>query len=589
MCRGSMTTQVAAASALAGLLLLGHNASAAVTFSGQVTPDDVDLDPVQPTVELRIGEEDEPGDVEDVDPRATVRVNGGDTLSFNEIFVGYDDGFFGKLYASGEGTLVMADETIVVGRQGNGYMAITDGATLWPTDSSADLCIAEGIGSIGEVLVSGASTFVSIDDDVIVGDLGAGRLDIKDDALFRTTDSSSVFIIGDQAPTSSSIPGSGVVNVDGPFTTLQLGDDLIVGRDGTHGNGIGELNISTGALVDANTYSSSLATVGTLGKVTLSGGTLDVTALEVSGYLGGSGVVRGDVDVLATGDVEADAGDLLDFHDEFTNAGAVTITDGEIRLLDVATTDVTGRYTLEDGVLRFSQAHTNDGVLVSAEGTNNIHGEILNNGNVVVASESVAVFNDAYTDAGTTTVLARGNALFLSDLTFTSAALELGLSAEDGVNTSAQMEVAGALAIEDSTTLVLDFDPNLALSSSQTIELIYADGGITGQFVPPVFPNIQGVEFGLLYEPNSVVLGILVDPGTLLDGDFNNDGIVDAADYTVWRDNPGGIYGPEDYLAWRNNYGRVSTPAASQAAVPEPAGLALLALLGLCAGRRRRW
>ena len=38
-------------------------------------------------------------------------------------------------------------------------------------------------------------------------------------------------------------------------------------------------------------------------------------------------------------------------------------------------------------------------------------------------------------------------------------------------------------------------------------------------------------------------------------GDFSGNGVVDAADYTVWRDNIGGIYGPADYDVWAENYG----------------------------------
>ncbi|TWT29341.1 hypothetical protein KOR34_52510 [Posidoniimonas corsicana] len=44
--------------------------------------------------------------------------------------------------------------------------------------------------------------------------------------------------------------------------------------------------------------------------------------------------------------------------------------------------------------------------------------------------------------------------------------------------------------------------------------------------------------------------------GGSLQGDFNEDGSVDAADYTVWRDGLGGEFGPEDYDVWRDNYGQ---------------------------------
>jgi hypothetical protein len=82
-------------------------------------------------------------------------------------------------------------------------------------------------------------------------------------------------------------------------------------------------------------------------------------------------------------------------------------------------------------------------------------------------------------------------------------------------------------------------------------------------------------------------------------GDFNYDGVVDAADYTVWRDNIGsttrldadgdfdGVIGVLDYELWKSNFG--STGSGSSwtsvgATVPEPAsfllcGAALFALL----------
>lgn len=75
-----------------------------------------------------------------------------------------------------------------------------------------------------------------------------------------------------------------------------------------------------------------------------------------------------------------------------------------------------------------------------------------------------------------------------------------------------------------------------------------------------------------------------------LPGDFNSDGTVDAADYTVWRDNFGadettigdagngdGLVNPADYLIWKDNYGS-SIVGASQSmnnAIPEPSGLAI--------------
>ena len=41
-----------------------------------------------------------------------------------------------------------------------------------------------------------------------------------------------------------------------------------------------------------------------------------------------------------------------------------------------------------------------------------------------------------------------------------------------------------------------------------------------------------------------------------LAGDFNDDGTVDATDYTVWRDGLGSLYDQDDYLDWKNNFGQ---------------------------------
>jgi hypothetical protein len=73
----------------------------------------------------------------------------------------------------------------------------------------------------------------------------------------------------------------------------------------------------------------------------------------------------------------------------------------------------------------------------------------------------------------------------------------------------------------------------------------------------------------------------------LLEGDFNEDGTVDAADYTVWRDNLGVRYEAEDYNVWANNFG-ATLPVASEG-VPEPGavGLLIIALGTAWVGRGR--
>ncbi|QDV74369.1 hypothetical protein [Botrimarina mediterranea] len=71
-----------------------------------------------------------------------------------------------------------------------------------------------------------------------------------------------------------------------------------------------------------------------------------------------------------------------------------------------------------------------------------------------------------------------------------------------------------------------------------------------------------------------------------LAGDYNSDGKVDAADYTVWRDGNSPDSSQAGYDLWADNYGTTSAPSAA-AAIPEPTACVLV-LVGLTAVAARR-
>jgi hypothetical protein len=100
---------------------------------------------------------------------------------------------------------------------------------------------------------------------------------------------------------------------------------------------------------------------------------------------------------------------------------------------------------------------------------------------------------------------------------------------------------------------------------------------------------------------------VLTDFLPALSGDYNGDGTVDAADYTVWRNNlgdanesdinnngDGGAVTDSDYDWWKQHYGDSlpgsGTGATANATVPEPANLNLAAagLFGCLLGTRRK-
>ncbi|MCA9176678.1 MAG: hypothetical protein KDB14_19455, partial [Planctomycetales bacterium] len=92
---------------------------------------------------------------------------------------------------------------------------------------------------------------------------------------------------------------------------------------------------------------------------------------------------------------------------------------------------------------------------------------------------------------------------------------------------------------------------------------------------------------------NDVVL--LTDFQAGLAGDYNGDGVVDAADYTVWRDGgplqnetqTPGLVTIEDYAAWRSNYGAHSGGGGGFLTAPEPMTTPLSLMAAGAVGWRR--
>jgi hypothetical protein len=88
---------------------------------------------------------------------------------------------------------------------------------------------------------------------------------------------------------------------------------------------------------------------------------------------------------------------------------------------------------------------------------------------------------------------------------------------------------------------------------------------------------------------------------TMLPGDYNNNGLVDAADYGLWRANQGtnhalpndpigGTIGPAQFDQWRAHFGKTAgsgSGVGANVSVPEPATLVMLltGMLALCSFR----
>jgi fibronectin-binding autotransporter adhesin len=175
----------------------------------------------------------------------------------------------------------------------------------------------------------------------------------------------------------------------------------------------------------------------------------------------------------------------------------------------------------------------------------------------------------------------------------------------DAVNTySGDTSVeAGILSItksylSDTADVMIDsgaiFD--LSFVGSDTIGALFLDGASQG--LGTYGSLASAATFKSSYFTGTGILNVTELVLTAIPGDYNNDGIVNAADYTVYRDNvgqpggtlvndpAGGVVGAAQYTQWATNYGATEPPASLSVSVPEPtalllAGIAAAGLLSL--------
>ncbi len=588
-------------------LCISNPSEASVTSIGSVNP-------VPPAVggsfssAWAVGDQD----ATNADSRAWVSITNGTLLQYSSLIIGDEEDYLGVVnvegdFLAGQNTALTlsassagggsGNSTLQVGRDGTGYLNISGGIVNL-SSSFSDMAIGNLTTGIGYVTVTDPFAMLSLSEDLLVGNEGIGQLEVLNGALLRTTSTSTSHSISIGATDT----GVGTVIVDGIGSVLSAGSRLFVGNVGA-----GTLTISDQAIVDVDNVTGARVTVGPFGRVNLAGGMLigqtptSGVGTTVNGIFGGSGLVRGSVAFGATGTLELGADDLLQFTGDVSNQGSATIDGGELQFLAgftnnaaVAGSPLTpaGRISLEDATVRFSETLANDGVISSAHGTNNVHGEITNAGTIVVASDTVATFHDTVNNTtGTIDVLPRGNALFLSDLTFTaSSALVLSVASDGATNSSAQIGVGGGAALDGSLTVNVggSFVPTLG----QTFDLITA-ADVSGLFSSVTVPDILGtLEYRIIYNPGSVQLVVADELTSAPTGDFNGDFVVDAADYVAWRKGLGTIYTQADYDAWRAHFNPAvpANSASTTATAPEPTTVALLVLtIAILAPLQRRF
>ncbi|MBX3427296.1 MAG: PEP-CTERM sorting domain-containing protein [Pirellulales bacterium] len=541
------------------------------------------------------------GSLYDGGDQVTVGVGGVGIVEVLNGGAGESDEFFVGGGATGQGFVTINGElsrwtasTVAIGDSGRGKLVLSDGGRLTSTGVAG---LGSSAGSVGEVEISGVgSQWTSTGSSVTLGASGTGSLTIRNGG--RATISSAITV----ASTAASV---GYLTVDGDGSRLTVA--------GAFSTSLGEayVTVSNGGVVRSTTLS---ITAG--GRVTLAGGRWEAasasnSAVIVSGLFEGSGVVDAQGVTIsggaARGRLQTAAGDRLRLTGLAVNNGLIDLAGGE---LDVAGTLVNDNPTADidarnGAVLRVGGAglvNNNGGQLSITSGVVDVFGAVTNNtgAEIAVVGGSTAVFHDAVTNNGTIFVSPGSEIVTLENLGFVpSSIMSIQLAPVDEL--SDPTDAHGLVSVGGSTTLAGTLAVSLAgyvPQAGDVFPILRASQGVSGTFAVESLPTLGGgFAFDVQYTSDAVLLA--VTGGGFLEADFNQDGFVNGADLTIWKNAYGaGAQGDAtgdgksdgaDFLVWQRQFGSAPPAAlAAKAAVPEPTSLFLLTLAVSVAYARRQ-
>ncbi len=535
-------------------------AHAAVTGSGDVSPADPSAWTVSTSSYVGKYPSSLPGQVE---------VNDGSGLLSGYTYIGRYGGASGTVTVTGAGS-TWTSNTIYVGDEGSGVLNIGDGGAV----SVASVYVAHQNGSTGSIhFGAGGGTLTT---QSLYGSpsqwWGTGTVNARG----IVTDDDLVF---DGSTVSASVFTFPIASQDGGQVSLNLDLSDTVGTLGAGHRGNGSLVVQDGATVSSLTGSIG-HNAGATGAVSVTGtgsnwasGNLLRVGYEGSGTL-----------AIAAGGAVSNIVSHVGYFAGST--GAVTI-DGE------GSTWATGS--------NFEVGHSGAGTLSIAAGgavsndrawigyNAGSTGEVTVNGEGSMWSTSRELYV-ARRGTGTLSITAGGLVRVGETLT-----IDADATGEGFVNMSTGGMLALAGEADDSLAQFLDL-----INGTDAIR--YWDDGLSDW--APITSATAGDGYALQYLTSGDLAGYtLLTVGTLptLPGDYNGDGTVDAADYTVWRDAMGqsgavlaadgdgsGTVDEADYAVWKSHFGKTAGGGTlAHHAVPEPATLAML-LLGMAAMLCRR-
>lgn len=380
---------------------------------------------------------------------------------------------------------------------------------------------------------------------------------------------------------TASLDNVGVITL-APVTTL-----VSVGESITFGQGV-PIAASTDTVNyeilvrDARFQSGSTGVIGAAGYTSQH-------AIELAGEtatLTGAGTLTNENQITGTGRIE-----VLTIN---AAGGTINATADTLTFTQAVTNQSGGQINAIGSTLSFDGGLISDGEVNLINTT--VTGDVVNDGVVALAGSNTFTGTvsggGSFTGTGTAAfagTLAPGNSpgllTFEGDLDLDpTATLEIEIGGTTPGVDYDRVEVDGFATLQGTldVTLLNGFVPEVG----DDFAFLFASGAFDASFAAINLPDLSSE--GLSWELNPGGATLFLEAVPALDGDYNLDGTVDAADYTVWRAGLGTTFTEADYAVWRTNFGATSSTATSRA-VPEPTA-GLLSLIAISAGwlSRRR-
>jgi hypothetical protein len=439
---------------------------------------------------------------------------------------------------NGSGLLAFRNRSI--GNQLSGPLLIADDVT--PGTGEVDVVGGAQLGLLGNLSMVASHGLTAQTAALYIDGLGSALTQANDD--FESATDVRVGSSGGGSATiyvSTALSGGSLSTGFGGLTLGRTGT-VIVGSDSTTGTLIANGNVNVfGGLLQVN--SGSVFNLAAGKSLTIDGGTADFKSFDITGttvvFLRGALSYAGDLLVGTGGPLGANL--TLDNSRQLGLSGTTSIDIGR-------TLAITG------GALQT--------------------GSLVNNGTLALNTGAFAT---------ETAILGVGGTLSIG-LGGTTRNTQFGAIVATGA-----VDLAGSLVVT-----LKSFAP--AVGDSFDI----LDGALSGTFSTLSLPVLA---VGRTWDTSNLyTIGVLkVVASAAVPGDYDGNGMVDAADYTVWRDTLGaaitpgsgadgdgdGVVGDADFQVWRDNFGQGTENSAP---VPEPCTqtIALISAMTLGAVRARK-